>query len=115
MKPCQVHSWLGHQRRQLSNEIQRLEDDVRSAIPKAFAPLMGQAFTVGRFEYAALLTAAGTAMHPLQGLHLWLKKHAALPLALMILLALADSLLNAILYFPAIVAAGAIAVRRPAV
>ncbi len=41
MKPCQVHSRLGHQRRQLGNEIQRLKDDVRGAI------------AVGRFELVA--------------------------------------------------------------
>ncbi len=41
VKPCQVHSRLGYQRRQLGNEIQRLEDDMRGAI------------AVGRFELVA--------------------------------------------------------------
>jgi len=38
VKPCQIHSRLRDHRRQLGNEIQRFEDDMRGAI------------TVGRFE-----------------------------------------------------------------
>jgi hypothetical protein len=50
-------------------------------------------------------------MYQLRGAHIWDKAYATLPLALMVLLAMADSLLNAFLYFPAILAAGAIAMR----
>ena len=32
VKTCEIHSWLGHQRGQLGNKIQRLEDDIRGAI-----------------------------------------------------------------------------------
>lgn len=38
VEPCQVHSRLRRQRRQLSDEIQRIEDDVRGPV------------AVGRFE-----------------------------------------------------------------
>lgn len=44
--------------------------------------------------------------------HVWTRESAALPLALLVLMTLADALLNAFLFFPALIAAGAIA--RPA-
>jgi len=75
--------------------------------------MIGQYGIIGfSLAYGALLAAAGTAMHQLRGAHIWDKEYAALPLALMVLFALIDSFLNAFLYFPAILAAGAIAVRR---
>jgi hypothetical protein len=64
-KSGQVYSWLGDQGGQFADEIQRIEDDVGRAMPTAFAsakafaalmgwaPLMGQAFTVRRFELVA--------------------------------------------------------------
>ena len=46
VKSSQVNPGLRHQGSKLSHEIQRLEDDVGSAIPKAFVALMGQAFSI---------------------------------------------------------------------
>lgn len=46
----EVDSWPRHQGRQPGNEIQRLKDDVRGAIPKALATLAGQAFAVRCLE-----------------------------------------------------------------
>jgi hypothetical protein len=73
---------------------------------------IGQFGIIGfSLAYGALLTAAGAVMYQVRGAHIWDKAYATLPLALMVLLAMADSLLNAFLYFPAILAAGAIATR----
>ncbi len=53
MESCQIHSRFGNQSSQLSNEIQRFKNNMRGAVPKALAALMGQAFAVARFELVA--------------------------------------------------------------
>ena len=50
METGKVDSWLWHQCRQAGNEIQRLKDHMRGAMPKALATLAGQAFPVRRLE-----------------------------------------------------------------
>jgi len=46
VESSQVNPGLRHLGSKPSHEIQRLEDDMGSAIPKAFAALMGQAFSI---------------------------------------------------------------------
>jgi hypothetical protein len=48
VESSQVSPGLRHQGSKPSHEIQWLEDDVGSAMPKAFAALMGQAFSIKR-------------------------------------------------------------------
>ena len=55
----EVDSWLGYQRGQFGNEIQRLKDHMGGAIPKALATLAGQAFAVRSFELVANLAVGG--------------------------------------------------------
>ena len=50
VKAGEVDAGFGHQGGQPGNEIQRLKDDVRGAIPKALATLAGQAFAVRCLE-----------------------------------------------------------------
>ena len=75
--------------------------------------LIGQFGVIGfLLAYGSLLATAGLAMHRIRGVHIWNKEYTALPLAVIIILALADSFLNAFLYFPAILAAGAITCKK---
>jgi hypothetical protein len=60
-----------------------------------------------------LLTASGVALVRLRRFGDASQTDPALPLAIMILLALADAALNAFFFSPAILAAGAIAVCAP--
>ncbi|UAK25110.1 hypothetical protein [Sphingomonas nostoxanthinifaciens] len=63
--------------------------------------------------FGTLAAAALGAMLRLRVASVWARDAAALPLALIVMLALADAILNSFFFFPAVLAAGAIAVRPP--
>ncbi len=78
VESCQVHSGFGHQRRQLCNEVQRLKDDMRRAVPVRCLQLVAhvavrrQRQPLFRHRWAAdvpaqafeLLTFIGSSRHP---------------------------------------------------
>ena len=71
--------------------------------------LVGQFGLLGfALAYGVLVTTAARGLSRLRGQRIWNRAAPAMPLALIVLVALADSLLNAFLYFPAILAAGAL-------
>ena len=65
VKSCEVDLRLWYKRGQLCDEVQGIEYYMGRAGPKAFAALMGPAFTVGCLELAALAHPALAALvHP---------------------------------------------------
>jgi hypothetical protein len=75
--------------------------------------LIGQFGLVGfALAFGSLLLIASLALMRVRKVSGWVPEAAALPLALIILLSLADALLNSFFYFPAVLAAGAIAAAR---
>ncbi|WP_227271832.1 hypothetical protein [Roseobacter weihaiensis] len=75
--------------------------------------LIGQFGLIGFLLcYGTLLALAGRGLYHLRRMPAWVGSSAALPLALIVIFALLDSFLNAFFYFPALLAAGAIAADR---
>ena len=71
--------------------------------------LIGQFGLIGFvLAYGTISTATGRTLSRLRGRRIWTKDRPEFALAVIILMMLADSMLNAFLYFPALLAAGAL-------
>ena len=76
--------------------------------------LIGQFGIIGfLLSYGSLLALVGRSLRRFRAAQVWVVSSAPLPLALIVLFALIDSVLNAFLFFPALIAAGAIAQNAP--